>query len=372
MKILVVTPYFYPAYTYGGPIDAAYQTSKEWVDQGHTVTVVTTNANGRTKLDVETRSGVALAGMTVYYCWSILSSAVSLRMLWRIWQQMRLADFVVLHFVYSFPTIPTLLFARLQHKKILWRPHGALSRWSGANKQLLKKNWIKLCRLIASSETVILFTSILEKEKSKSHFPKLVSVVIPNGVIAPSGLLRRTNSGKIRIIFLGRINPIKGLENLLLAISRIDSVKYGLKIFGKGEYLYEKKIQKMIHELKLESRVALCGEIAHENLADIFTDADLLILPSHSENFGQVVVEALAHAVPVIASKNTPWGQLGEVGCGLWVENDPASLAKAIERISRQNLVEMGLKGRAWVREEFAWPKTARMMIDTAILRKSI
>ena len=89
-----------------------------------------------------------------------------------------------------------------------------------------------------------------------------------------------------------------------------------------------------------------------------------MIAPSYTENFGLVVAEALGHAVPVIVSRGTPWRRVEEIGCGLWVENDPESLAAAIQRISGMPLREMGLKGREWMQREFDWDSVASRMIN--------
>src|SRR5207249_1017724 len=88
-----------------------------------------------------------------------------------------------------------------------------------------------------------------------------------------------------------------------------------------------------------------------------------LVVPSHTENFGNVVAEGLAHAVPVIVSTGTPWRRLEEVGCGLWVNNDPESLAKAIEQMGRMPLREMGNRGHDWMQREFSWDKRTREML---------
>ena len=66
-----------------------------------------------------------------------------------------------------------------------------------------------------------------------------------------------------------------------------------------------------------------------------------------------MIAEALAHGVPVIASKGTPWSRIEEIGCGLVVENDPESLAKAILKMFSLPRKEMGIKGREWMSKEF-------------------
>jgi glycosyltransferase involved in cell wall biosynthesis len=78
------------------------------------------------------------------------------------------------------------------------------------------------------------------------------------------------------------------------------------------------------------------------------------------ESFGMVVAEALAHGVPVIASRNTPWREMESKGCGLWVDNSPESLASSVNAIRHLNLEEMGMKGREWMRESYCWNSIAK------------
>jgi glycosyltransferase involved in cell wall biosynthesis len=81
------------------------------------------------------------------------------------------------------------------------------------------------------------------------------------------------------------------------------------------------------------------------------------------ENFGMVIAEALAHEVPVIAGRGTPWEGLHANQCGLWVENDAASLATAIRQIRALPLREMGTRGRCWMQREFSWEAVSRQML---------
>ena len=97
----------------------------------------------------------------------------------------------------------------------------------------------------------------------------------------------------------------------------------------------------------------------------VMTPEDVAVaFPTLGEGFGIPLLEALAHGVPVIASKGTPWSGVETHGCGLWIENDPATLAAAIERMSRMALREMGERGRRWMEQEFAWETVAREMLQ--------
>jgi glycosyltransferase involved in cell wall biosynthesis len=103
----------------------------------------------------------------------------------------------------------------------------------------------------------------------------------------------------------------------------------------------------------------------------------LTVIPSHAENFATVVAESLAHGVPVIASKGTPWSRVEEIGCGAWVENSSEALAAAIERMDSHRdsssgaelarggaspLEQMGRRGREWMEREYSWSQKAAEM----------
>jgi glycosyltransferase involved in cell wall biosynthesis len=108
----------------------------------------------------------------------------------------------------------------------------------------------------------------------------------------------------------------------------------------------------------------MIGHVEGKAKEEFFRSADVLVMPSHTENFGLVAAEALAHGVPVIASRGTPWSRVEDVGCGLWVDNDPTSLGAAMKRISSMPLWEMGLRGREWMERDFSWDSLAEKMTD--------
>lgn len=364
MKILVVSPFFYPAYHYGGPVETLYQNGKAWVEQGHAVEVVTTDANGRGRLKVDTKKSADVAGMRVWYCRRLFLSAVSVSLLAKLFRRIKTADLVVLDFVYSFPAIPTIVLCRLFRKKLVWEPRGALQEWSGRRKIILKKCWDLLCAGLLPANAYFHFTSQAEARESVAKIKNHQFVVVPNGVVVPTAVLKKEKQAKIRLLFLGRIHPKKGLENLLRALTLLNKETYLLEIYGDGESAYVKKIKEMIVRLGQANNARMRGFAAREELGKIFAQADVLILPSHGENFGNVVAEALAHGVPVIASKSTPWEGLEDHRCGFWVENDAESLALAITEMTKRDMVEMGARGREWMKQDFNWPSVAKKIIS--------
>jgi glycosyltransferase involved in cell wall biosynthesis len=189
--------------------------------------------------------------------------------------------------------------------------------------------------------------------------------MIPNGVDVPADLNRMERKGELRLLFIGRLDPKKGIEPLLKACSLIDSAPpWRLTIAGWGPPEYVSQLKEQIHALGVEGRVKMMGEVLSEAKKRLFESSDVTLVPSHTENFAIVVAEALAHGVPVIASKGTPWSRLEQMKCGLWVDNDPETLADAIRRISTMPLQGMGLIGREWMQKEFSWRSVTEQILN--------
>jgi len=368
MKVLHVVPSFYPAFHYGGPITSVYELCAGLVRQGCAVRVLTTDANGLgAVLDVAKDAPVTLPpGVSVRYCPRILRHSVSPQLLWLLVPLLRWADLVHLTAVYNFPTLPTLAACRWLGKPLVWSPRGALQRWQSSRRPAVKAGWESVCRRLVPHGTVLHVTSEQEAAESVAKFPGISAVVIPNGVEIPPSCEHRNGSGRLRLLFLGRIDPKKGVENLLAACQRLRNLDrpWSLAIAGSGDAVYAARLEENARRLGVDEQVKFLGEVRGQAKTDLFAASDLAVFPSHTENFAMAVAEALAHGVPVVASKGTPWSGVEGHGCGLWVENDPATLAAAIERMSRMPLREMGERGRCWMEQEFTWETVARRMLQ--------
>jgi glycosyltransferase involved in cell wall biosynthesis len=367
MNVLHVVPSFYPASVYGGPVQAVHALTRTLARAGCGVRVLTTNANGRATLDVDTRRETLLEeSVAVRYCARQLRSSASLPLLRWLASYVHWADVVHLTATYSFPTIPTLLACRLLGRPLVWSPRGGFLRWQGSRRERAKRAWEGVCRLVAPARLVLHATSPAEADACGRSLPAASCVVIPNGVDVPGEVRHAEPNGVLRLLYLGRLDPIKGLENLLSACRLLDespAMPWTLTVAGGGEQAYVERLARLGDDLG-RSRVSFVGEVDAAGKLRAFEAADVLLLPSYSESFGIVAAEALAHGVPVIASHGTPWRQLDAVGCGLWVANSPGALAEAIRRARTLPLRDMGQRGRGWMQERFSWELIAREMLD--------
>jgi glycosyltransferase involved in cell wall biosynthesis len=220
---------------------------------------------------------------------------------------------------------------------------------------------------VAPKRFILHVTSEEEAKGSLGIFSGIEAAIIPNGIEIPEKVSCVNANGVLRLLYVGRLHPIKGIENLLAACKMLDgspTIPWSLTIVGGGDEGYTESLLCRTRELALSKQVQMIGEVVGEAKKGLFEHADIVIVPSHTENFGMVVAEALAHGVPVIASRGTPWRKLEEIGCGLWVDNDPESLAQAIHMMSKTPLREMGQRGRRWMEREFAWSRVAQDMSD--------
>src|SRR5690606_12507995 len=101
----------------------------------------------------------------------------------------------------------------------------------------------------------------------------------------------------------------------------------------KRHHNYKEELISLVNKLNLQNKIIFKGHLEGIDKEKIYAESYALILPSETENFGNVVVEALNQGTPVIASKGTPWQILEKYNAGLHVENDPENLSKAIDSI---------------------------------------
>lgn len=374
MNILHIVPSYYPATYWGGPIFTVYALNNELAKlPGVTVKVLTTDTAGpkRTqRLDRSKLAGLYL-NQDVNMTRRIMGTSVSFELLKKLPGLLCQADVVHLTAVYSFPTIPTLIWCRIFNKPLVWSPRGAIMdahEWEGTKNKGLKRWWERLCNILIQPGRVLAHTTAeRERVATQERLPRAIAMIVPNGVDVPVALPERDwfPNDRLRLMYLGRLSPKKGIENLLETISLLQDTGVSLTIYGSGNAGYTAQLKSLADQLGLlKGVVFFAGHVEGEAKSAAFIKADVCVVPSYTENFCMVVAEALAHGVPVIASHGTPWAEVEEKQCGLWVGNEPESLAEAIARIRLMKLPEMGRRGRDWMMSEFSWNIQAKKMME--------
>lgn len=129
---------------------------------------------------------------------------------------------------------------------------------------------------------------------------------------------------------------------------------------------YEAKDKEQVNKLGFENQFTLTKALDDDEKWQVYAHTDLFVLPTYSENFGNVVVEAFWTGAPVITTKGTPWQELEIHKCGWWIDIGVKPLAEALKKAlfaSRESLVEMGVRGRKLVEEKYTWEAVVKAMV---------
>ena len=262
--------------------------------------------------------------------------------------------------------------ARDKSKPYVLSPHGMLYptalRISPWKKKILLKVWFNKD---IHSATCLHTTCKQEMVHCRTFGYEGPIAVIPNPVVFPDGVnLKNKVNPQKSIGFLGRLHPIKKVENLLYGAAKAiekGCEPFSIEIMGKGIDEYENYLRDEVERLKLQNVVNFVGFVNGKEKYDRLSQLRALMVPSEQENFGMIVPEALICGTPVYASLGTPWEELNSCRCGWWKDNSPETIANVIQDIlakSDEEILQMGSNGRKLMEEKYEQKKVASMMLD--------
>lgn len=254
-------------------------------------------------------------------------------------------------------------------------PHGMLDPWALKNSRIKKKIWWALSERSHLLRANCLHALCAEEALAirRLGLPTPV-VVIPNGVNeairSSMGPPWRDQLGTDRkiMLFLGRLHPKKGLDNLLsgwqqmLRDNRAVGQEWALAIAGWGDEGYKRKLTERISEIAPVNSVAVIGSVFGEQKAAALSNAQGFILPSFSEGLPMAVLEAWAYRIPVLMTKfcNLPIGF--DRKAALQISTDAPSISKSLSeffQLSESARTEIGDRGLLLSRNEFSWMQIA-------------
>jgi glycosyltransferase involved in cell wall biosynthesis len=378
MRILHVVPTYLPATRYGGPIVAVHSLCRALAARGHAVEVFTTSIDGPLDTLVPYDRPVMLDGVKVRYFASRrlrrLSYAPALMQSLR--REIAGADVVHLHSAFLWPTWRAARLSRKSHVAYVVSPRGMLVKALIASRnRLIKSAWIALIeRANLEQAAAIHATSAIEAEEIQKFGWRLPRIaVVPNGVDAieqaerrdaPPADIAALAGREPLVLFFGRLAQVKGLDRLLRAFAR--TRRGTLAIVGNDYEGLAAGLFEMARQLRIDDRVRIVPRtITDAEKEYMFAAARAFVLPSYSESFGNVVLEAMQRGLPVIVTPEVGAAEVvKESGGGLVAGGDAQSLGAAIDRLTKDaaQSAAMGEAGRRHVSEHYGWPSVAARM----------
>jgi glycosyltransferase involved in cell wall biosynthesis len=264
--------------------------------------------------------------------------------------------------------------AKGRKAKLVVSPRGAFSTWAMNHGSRFKRIFWPLIQHPALVQASCFHaTAESECEDIRRLGFKQPVAIIPNGIDVPEFAQKKPCDLRT-LLFLGRIHPKKGLDVLLRAWAAVMDrfPDWQLLVVGtdtgygtRGGYLEQLKALAAKMEMK---RVEFVGPLYGEAKFSAYREADLFVLPTHAENFGMTVAEALAAGTPAIVTKGAPWQGLQTSGSGWWIDIGVDALAASLAVAMAQppeELTRRGFNGREWMIREFSWHELGKKMDQT-------
>jgi glycosyltransferase involved in cell wall biosynthesis len=246
------------------------------------------------------------------------------------------------------------------HSHLVTSPHGAFDPWAWKNSRWRKRlMWTLLQRRAVERAECLVVTSESERRGIRSLGLRAPIAVIPLGVDVPPLLSAVVTPSSRRLVFFGRLHAKKGIDVLLRAWAGVSPrfPDWELHVIGPDDRGYAAEMQVLATTLRVQ-RVVFRGPIYGEQKWRELAAARLFVLPTHAENFGLAVAEALASGVPAIVTKGAPWEGLERERCGRWIEHGEDALVACLDDClgrDPEELRAMGQRGRRWIEREFSW-----------------
>ena len=331
LTVLFPTGSFYPAQT-GGPDNSVYWLTKALMRQGTRAVVVATDrglpeAAPRDKWLEKDFADIIYTKNRIHY--------FPLKLIRTAFQQLKDVDILHLTMIfYPASFLLAVLNLVFYQKPMVWSIRGDLdphmlqrSSWKKRPVLFMIRHWLK-------DHVVFHSTCAAETRYVKALLGEDIEVIeLTNYMELPEPVAQEKEP---YLLYLGRIDPKKAIEHLIEALDQSSSFRrsgYHLKIVGDYDNAYGQKLLQLVHQLDLSERVTFVGHASGARKQQLLAAAYFLIMPSHTENFGIVVAEALAQSTPAVASIHTPWQVLEPSHAGYWVDNAVDSLAACIDRI---------------------------------------
>lgn len=373
MKILQVTNFFKPSFEAGGVTRVVYDVSRSLVKNNHEITVFTTNRS-KNNINVKANRPLYIEGMKVYYFDNlrkyfpvkIFPIPYYLPIIAR--KEIKNFDIIHIHEHRSLMAIIVHYYAKKYNIPYVLQAHGSIPTTIGKQKQKNFYDTIWGNKILKDASKLIAVSNIEVDQYKRMGVPDKKIIVIPNGIDVESfknlpniGTFKKKYgiSEKHVILFLGRLNEIKGIDFLIESYAKLVSEMddTALIIAGPNDG-FKNKAELLISQLNLHN-VKFIGYLSGVDKYAAYIDADVLVYPSSFEIFGLVPFEAIMCGTPIIVTDGCGCGEIvNEANCGNLVKyGDVSDLTKKIKAILESPELSSRFveNGKRYISNNLAW-----------------
>jgi glycosyltransferase involved in cell wall biosynthesis len=377
LNLLHITPYYSPAYAFGGVVRAVEGMATALTPRGHHVTVLTTDAlsqNERYTASLDTLENgvhvVRVRNLSVWLRGKVnLSTPMGMSRAAR--ELIAWADVVHCHEFRTAENLVMTPIAARMGKPLILSPHGTLATSTG--REALKQWWDRLLSpAVARRFHSVIGLTAAELDDVRMLWARLDAqaqfAVVPNGV-DPEAFAHLTGGDAFRrkwkieegeqvCLFLGRLHPRKGVDVLVRAFKAANVQNSRLVIAGPDEGMLA-TIAPFVDE-----RSILTGYLDNEERLGALAAANLFALPATGEGLSMALLEAMSAALPVIISPGCNLPEVESYGAGRIVEPQVEPLATALRHLltDAKQRAYMGQQARQLVLERFTWARVAEQL----------
>ena len=378
MRILHVTPYYRPAYAFGGVVRSAEGMAKALAARGHELTVLTTDALSPGQSYAGPRDEI-LDAVRVLRCANALpvlrarlNLSTPLGMRGLAGEALASADIVHLHELRTLENLLVMPLAARKETPVALSPHGTLDLRTGRG--AFKRAWDRLlgAGLAKRVDHVIALTAN-EASQARSHWARLGAMdqttgfsIVPNGVelgefssLPPAADFRERHGlgAAPTVLYMGRLQARKGVDLLIEAFRAADVSESRLLIAGPDEGL----LPRLKRLAAGDERISFAGYLDGSARLQAFAAADVFALPARGEGQSMAALEAMAAGLPALLSPGCNMDEVAAAGAGYVVEATVEAFADKLGDLLRQAELrrEMGRRARQLVEARYSWDKVA-------------
>lgn len=382
MKVLIVIPAIAPAY--GGTSKLAIELAQSLGESGIQVDLITTDADGATALDVPINVWIDQGVYRLRYFRRSLPNEYKFSVSLTAWMLRHLGDYDVVHSIslFTYPPALTHWLCRLRKIPYVINPQGMLEPWALAYKVWKKRAYYTLIeKPTLQTASTIQMLSQAEAEGIKTLNLQAPILITPNGIhrrdfemlSSPALFYDRFEAlrDKTLILFLGRVDPKKGLDLLAPAFARVHQQfpNTHLVIAGPDNIGFQPTAAQYFEQVGCLDAVTftgmLTGDIKHSALAA----ASIYVAPSYSEGFSMSVLEGMASALPCVITTGCNFPEAAIAKAAEVVEIDASAIAGAMIQQLENPIAakQMGDRAREFIFDRYTWDQIAATLEQTYV-----